>query len=150
MEGHEYNVLLAENSEHDVRAIRRIWERLSFENKMWVVQDGQECLDYLYRREMYADPRESPRPRLLLLDLNMPNVDGFQVLTRLKSDPNLKFLPIVVLSSSNLEADVERSYDLGAAAYVVKPPRLDDLAEIIGNLYGFFARVELPSNFVNG
>lgn len=150
MGGREYIILLAEDSEHEVRAIRRVWEKLCVENQVRVVHDGQECMDYLCRQGRYEDPASSPRPRLLLLDLNMPNLDGFQVLTRLKADPNLKFLPIIVLSSSNLETDVERSYDLGAAAYIVKPPRLDDLTEVIRNLHGFLNHIELPANFVNG
>lgn len=150
MESQEYIVLLAEDSEHEVRAVRRVWDRLCVESKMRVVQDGQECLDYLHRRGKYSDPATCPRPRLLLLDLNMPKVDGFEVLTQLKSDPDLKFLPVVVLSSSSLETDVERSYDLGAAAYLVKPPHLDDLSEVIGKLHAFLEHIELPANFING
>lgn len=150
MEGQDYIVLLAEDSEHEVRAVRRVWEKLCFESKMRVVQDGQECLDYLRRRGKFSDPAASPRPRLLLLDLNMPKLDGFQVLSQLKSDPDLKFLPVVVLSSSNLETDVERSYDLGAAAYIVKPPHIDGLSDVIGKLHAFLEHIELPANFING
>lgn len=137
-------VLMAEDSEHDVRAVRRVWERSAIRNPLRVVRNGQECLDYLLRRGDYADPSSSPRPGILLLDLNMPLVDGFEVLRSIKEIPGLRRMPVVVLTTSSRDEDLARSYDLGANAYMTKPVGMEKLGEALERLHLFWELVELP------
>src|SRR5207245_4812530 len=105
---------------------------------------GEQTLDYLYRRKSYAD-RATGRPALVLLDLKMPKVDGIEVLRQIKSDPALKTIPVVVLTSSREEQDLIRSYNLGVNAYVVKPVDFRDFMHAVKLVGGFWAVLnELP------
>jgi DNA-binding response OmpR family regulator len=108
-----------------------------------VVRDGAEALDYLYRRGSYA-ARAEHDPLLILLDLKLPKVDGLQVLRQLKSDDRLKLIPVVMLTSSNEEKDVIRSYNLGVNAYVVKPVDFDEFAAAIRQLGLFWTITNRP------
>jgi CheY-like chemotaxis protein len=108
-----------------------------------VVRDGSEALDYLRRRNRYAD-RLAGNPALFLLDLKMPKVDGIDVLRAVKSDPRLRSIPVVVLTSSREERDLVHSYDLGVNAYVVKPVAFPDFVEAVKLLGGFWAVLNEP------
>jgi CheY-like chemotaxis protein len=114
-------------------------------NPMHQVEDGQELMDYLRGVGAYAG-RNMPRPGLILLDLNMPRKDGRQVLMEIKSDPQLKHIPVVVLTTSKNEEDVWRSYDLGASSFITKPVTFDRLVEIVRalGLY-WFDIAQLPN-----
>ncbi len=127
-------ILLVEDNPDHVLIIKRALEMNNVLNEVRVVEDGQEALDYLYRRGKYADPDAAPRPGLILLDIKLPKVDGFEVLRRIKSDAVLKMIPIIMLTSSEQEADIVRSYLNGANSYVVKPIRFDDFIEKVREL----------------
>jgi CheY-like chemotaxis protein len=127
-------ILLVEDNPDHVLIIKRALEMNNVLNEVRVVEDGQEALDYLYRRGKYADPDAAPRPGLILLDIKLPKVDGFEVLKRIKSDAVLKMIPIIMLTSSEQEADIVKSYLNGANSYVVKPIRFDDFIEKVREL----------------
>lgn len=113
-------------------------------NTFRCVEDGQELMDYLTRRGKYA-LQDAPRPGLILLDLNMPRKDGRQALKEIKSDPDLRRIPVVILTTSKTEEDVLRSYDLGANSFITKPVTFDRLVDIVRTLGNYwFEVVELP------
>lgn len=137
-------VLMAEDSEHDVRAVQRVWTKSGIRNPLVVVKDGEECLDYLLRRGEYENPEQSPRPGVLLLDINLPKVDGFEVLNRIKQTPGLKRMPVVMLTTSSRDEDRTRSYDLGANAYMTKPVGMEKLTQTLLAFNVFWQLVNLP------
>lgn len=103
-------------------------------NDLRFVEDGEELLDYLRRRGRYSDPDAAPRPGLILLDLNMPKKDGRQALQEIKADPELRRIPIVVLTTSRAEEDILRTYDLGANSFIPKPVTFDGLVSLVRGL----------------
>jgi CheY-like chemotaxis protein len=114
-------------------------------NQLRFVEDGEELLDYLRHRGKYADPTTAPHPGLILLDLNMPRKDGREALAEIKSDPHLRRIPVVILTTSKAEEDILRSYDLGANSYITKPVTFEGLATTIRVLGQYwFQIVELP------
>ena len=139
-------VLLAEDSEHDVISTKRAWKRYSIRNPLRIVRDGEECLDYLYRRGKYSGPGLAPSPGLLLLDLKMPRMGGLEVLEHIRSDPRLRRLPIVILTTSREEEDRLESYDLGVNAYIVKPVDFEGFSQAIQDINVFWELVELPDS----
>jgi CheY-like chemotaxis protein len=137
------HVLLAEDNVHDVELTLTALRANNLANEVVVVRDGAEALDYLRRRGAYAE-RDLGHPALMLLDLKMPRVDGLEVLRHVKSDPELRLIPIVVLTSSREEQDLLRSYDLGVNAYVVKPVDFHDFVDAVKVLGGFWAVLNEP------
>ncbi len=136
-------ILLVEDDPKDVELTLSALADNSIANEVVVTRDGTEALDYLYRRGSYA-ARADRDPVLILLDIKLPKVDGLQVLHQLKSDDRLKALPIVMLTSSNEEKDVVRSYNLGVNAYVVKPVDFDEFAAAIKQLGLFWMIINRP------
>jgi CheY-like chemotaxis protein len=136
-------VLLAEDNVHDVELTLTALRANNLVNEVVVVRDGAEALDYLRRRGPHAQ-RDPGHPALILLDLKMPKVDGLEVLRHVKSDPELRVIPIVVLTSSREEQDLLRSYDLGVNAYVVKPVDFHDFVDAVKVLGGFWAVLNEP------
>jgi CheY-like chemotaxis protein len=126
-------ILLAEDSVQDIELTLNALAEHAMGNFVAVARDGAEALDYLYRRGKYA-AREDGDPVLMLLDLKMPKVDGLEVLRTVKSDPRLRVIPVVVLTSSREEQDVVRSYELGVNAYVVKPVEYDKFLRAVRDL----------------
>ncbi|HEX5083742.1 MAG TPA: response regulator [Blastocatellia bacterium] len=126
-------ILLVEDDPKDVELTLSALADNNITNEVAVTRDGAEALDYLYQRGCYA-ARAAHDPLLILLDLKLPKVDGLQVLRQLKSDDRLKLIPVVMLTSSNEEKDVIRSYNLGVNAYVVKPVDFDEFAAAIRQL----------------
>jgi two-component system, response regulator len=112
-------------------------------NEVVVLRDGAEALDYLYRRGEFAH-RTDAQPAVILLDLKMPRVDGLEVLQQIKSDPELKLIPVVMMTSSREEQDVVRSYELGVNAYVVKPVHFEQFVEAVRQMGGFWALLNQP------
>jgi CheY-like chemotaxis protein len=136
------DVLLVEDDQGDVLMTREAFEHYKIRNVLHVVPDGEEALRFLRRQGEYAD---APRPGLILLDLNMPRVDGRQVLAEIKSDPQLSTIPVVVLTTSEAEEDILRSYELHANAYVSKPVDFDRFVEVVRRIDDFFVTVvKLP------
>jgi CheY-like chemotaxis protein len=138
-----HTILLAEDNANDVELTLTALNENHLANEIVVVRDGVEALDYLYRRNAYAG-RPAGNPGLVLLDLKMPRVDGLEVLRTIKSDPNLKTIPVVALTSSRHEQDLIASYDLGVNAYVVKPVDFHEFIEAVKLLGGFWAIVQPP------
>jgi CheY-like chemotaxis protein len=117
----EVEILLAEDSIDDATLTIRALTKSGFSNKLQHVKDGAEALDYLYCKGMYASRNILKHPKLILLDLKMPKVTGMQVLEKIKSDPDLKSIPVVILTSSKEDPDIKKCYELGANSYIVKP-----------------------------
>jgi CheY-like chemotaxis protein len=140
-------ILMADDDPEDCQLAREALEESRLANDFHTVADGEELLDYLYHRGKFSDPATSPRPGLILLDLNMPRLDGREALSVIKADPELRSIPIVVLTTSQAEEDVYRSYDLGANSYVTKPVTFDALVQLTKVLTQYwFHIVELPPN----
>lgn len=136
-------ILLAEDSPQDVELTLNALAEQNIGNSVAVARDGAEALDYLYKRGKFTD-RENGNPVLLLLDLKMPKVDGFEVLRQIKSDDRLKTIPVVVLTSSREEKDLITSYRLGVNAYVVKPVDFEQFVGAVKDLGLFWLVVNEP------
>ncbi|MCX4741349.1 response regulator [Streptomyces antibioticus] len=132
------DVLLVEDDPGDELMTREAFEDNKIGNTLHVVRDGEEALDFLYRRGAHTG---APRPDLILLDLNLPKYDGRQVLEKIKSDPALSHIPVVVLTTSAAEEDILRSYKLHANAYVTKPVDLDQFIAAVRQIDDFFVQV---------
>ena len=144
MSSETYVVLMAEDSKHDVLATRRAWKQHHIKNPLYVVKDGEECLDYLFRRGKYSEPGSAPRAGILLLDVNMPKMNGLAVLERIRADEQLRRLPVIILTTSDLEEDRVRSYDLGANAFIRKPVGFDSFSNALKATNIFWELTELP------
>ena len=136
-------ILLAEDNPNDVELTLAALRENHLANEVVVVRDGSEALDYLYRRNAFAS-RGGGNPALVLLDLKMPKVDGIEVLRQVKSDPAIRTIPIVVLTSSREEQDLVTSYDFGVNAYVVKPVDFPEFVQAVRLLGGFWAVLNEP------
>ena len=136
-------ILLAEDSEQDVELTLAALEEYNLANEVVVARDGAEALDYLYQRGKFAG--EASRPVVVMLDLKMPRVDGLEVLRQMKSDPELKRIPVVMVTSSREEQDLVRSYELGVNAYVVKPVDFQKFVESIKQVGFFWAVINEPA-----
>lgn len=136
-------ILLAEDSQKDVELTLAALEEHNLMNKVDVVSDGAEALDYLYCRGKYRDRAPEP-PVVVLLDLKMPKVDGLEVLRTIKQDPQLRALPVVMLTSSREERDLVESYKVGVNAYVVKPVEFQRFVHAIKDLGAFWAVINEP------
>ncbi len=138
-------VLLVEDDPGDQELTRRALADGVPDADLRVVSDGEEALDYLHQRGPYADPADAPRPDLVLLDLNMPKLDGREVLRRIAQAPSLQAIPIVMLTTSQRDLDIEESYRLGCSSFVTKPDDVDSLIRIIRRLGEYwFDLVQLP------
>lgn len=136
-------VLLVEDNPKDLELTLIAFEKSQLANDVVVVRDGAEALDYLFRRGQFAD-RTPGHPAVVLLDLKLPKVDGKQVLELIKSDPNLRSVPVVVLTSSREELDLIQSYNAGVNAYVVKPVEFKEFIDAIQDLGMFWAVLNEP------
>ena len=136
-------ILLVEDSAQDVELTLAALDENHLANEVIVVRDGVEALDYLLRREGFAD-RPTGQPGVVLLDLKMPKVDGLEVLREMKSNPELKHIPVVMMTSSREEQDLIRSYALGVNAYVVKPVDFEQFVQSVQQLGFFWAVVNEP------
>ena len=132
------HVLLVEDDPGDVLMTKEAFEYYKLRNVLHVVTDGEQALHFLRRTGGYAD---APRPGLILLDLNLPRLDGLEVLAELKADPVLKVIPVVILTTSQAEQDILRSYALHANAYVSKPVDFETFMEVIRQIDNFFVTV---------
>jgi two-component system, chemotaxis family, response regulator Rcp1 len=136
-------ILLVEDNPGDVRLTREALKEAKFRNTLQVVGDGVEALAYLRRQGQYSD---AVRPHLVMLDLNMPRMDGRALLAAIKSDPNLMRIPVVVLSSSEAESDIARAYELHANCYVTKPVDIDHFLTVVKSIEEFWVEiVKLPA-----
>ncbi len=130
-------ILLVEDNFEHLRLTKYILQQNKVPGELFVVRDGQEAIDYLYRKNRFVDPLASPRPDLILLDFNIPRVDGKEVLKTIKADASLKDIPVVVVSSSSREEDMTYAHDAGASAYISKSLAFEDLSVALGSIQKF-------------
>jgi len=140
-------ILMADDDPDDRLLVQDAFDDIRLANPLVFVEDGIGLMDYLHRRGEYAHLAGTPLPGLILLDLNMPKKDGREALKEIKSDPALRTIPIVVLTTSNAEEDILRTYDLGTNSFIVKPVTFDKLVEIIRKVTQYWLEiVRLPPN----
>lgn len=138
-------ILLADDDADDRMLTKEALAESRLANDLRFVEDGEQLMDYLHRRGKFASPQVSPWPGLILLDLNMPRKDGREALREIKSNPNLRHIPIVVLTTSKAEEDIYRTYDLGVNSFITKPVTFDGLVSVMRGLGRYwFEIVELP------
>lgn len=136
-------ILLVEDNPNDEEMTLEAFAECRLANEVVVVRDGQEALDYLYHQGDYAE-RQSGSPAVILLDLKLPKINGMEVLRRIKSDPELRTIPVVIMTSSREERDVEEGYQLGVNAYVVKPVDFPSFVESVKDMGVFWALINHP------
>lgn len=135
---HTVEILLAEDSLHDAELTIRELKKHNMANNLVHVKDGEEALDFIFGRGKYIDHMDTIHfPKVILLDIQMPKLNGMEVLKEIKSDPRTQSIPVVILTSSKEHPDVQRCYELGANSYIVKPVNFEGFAESIRNL-GFY------------
>lgn len=145
IEGKVITILLADDDPDDRKLTQDAFVENRLVNVLHCVEDGEELMEYLRRQGRYVDQKDAPLPGLILLDLNMPRKDGREALKEIKADPELRRIPIVVLTTSKAEEDIVRTYDLGVNSYVTKPVTFKSLVELIKILGRYwFEVVELP------
>jgi len=135
-------ILLVEDNEADAELALRAFRRRKLSNPVYVVGDGEEALDYIHRRGKFAE--DAPVPSVILLDLRIPKVDGLDVLRQLKEDAIYRNVPVVVLTTSAEDRDVRRSYELGAASYIVKPVEFEKFQEVVERIDLYWMVTNLP------
>ena len=144
-------ILLADDDEEDRMLACDALAESRLSNDITCVTDGEDLMDYLHRRGKYAPPAEAPRPGLILLDLNMPKKDGREALREIKSDPDLRQISVVVLTTSKAEEDIYSSYDSGASSFISKPVTFEGLVEVMKGLGRYwFEIVDLPRQHEQG
>lgn len=137
-------ILLVEDNPNDVELTLHALKKNNLANRIHVVRDGAEALDFVFGSGVYAGRRLEDRPKVILLDLKLPLVDGLEVLERIKSDPRTRTIPVVVLTSSREEPDIARSYTLGANSYIVKPVDFHKFTEAVQNLGLYWLLLNQP------
>jgi CheY-like chemotaxis protein len=134
-------IMLVEDDANDVLLIQRAFKKAGLGDALKIVNDGQQAVEYLSGHGEHSDRTSFPLPFLVLLDLKMPGMDGFEVLHWLRSKPDLKRLLVVVLTSSNLQSDVDRAYELGANSYLVKPVEFSDMVHMIQRFEAYWSEI---------
>ena len=138
-------ILLADDDADDRMMASDALEESRLANDLRCVEDGEELMDYLHRRGKFAPPNDAPRPGLILLDLNMPRKDGREALKEIKAEPELRSIPVIVLTTSKAEEDIYRTYDLGVNSFITKPVNFESLVAVMKALGKYwFEIVELP------
>jgi CheY-like chemotaxis protein len=138
---------MADDDADDRMMTQEAFQESHLANDLRFVEDGVELMDYLNRRGKYSDPSAAPRPGLILLDLNMPRKDGREALEEIKQDPNLRGIPVVVMTTSKEEEDIHRSYQLHVNSYITKPVTFEALVNVVKVLGRYWLEiVELPKN----
>ena len=141
-------ILLVDDSQEDVLVLKRACLKVGIDVQFHCVCDGQEAVDYLEGKGHFEDRNAHPLPRIILLDLKMPKMDGFDVLRWMQEHPALRRLPVTVLTSSGLDKDVDRAYDLGANSYVIKPDSLRGYTDMVETLHKYWTELNRPCSVV--
>lgn len=140
-------ILMADDDPDDRQLTKEAFVEAKLSNDLRFVEDGVELMEYLNRQGRYADPASSPRPGIILLDLNMPRKDGREALQELKADPRFRMIRVIIMTTSKAEEDILRTYNLSAASYITKPVTFDSLVDVIRTLGKYWLEiVELPEN----
>ena len=146
---HPITILLVDDDDEDLLMTQEALRESRLGNDLRTAHDGEELMDYLLRRGQYVDPSESPTPGLILLDLNMPKKDGREALAEIKGHPDLRKIPVIVLTTSKAEEDIFRTYDLGVSSFITKPVTFAGLVEAMKVLTQYWLEiVELPTGRV--
>lgn len=140
----EVEILMVEDNPSDVELTLRALKKHNLANRIHVVKDGEEALQYIFATDQYADRNVNSVPKVILLDLKLPKVDGLEVLRRLKGDERTRVIPVVVLTSSREERDVVESYRLGVNSYIVKPVDFDKFVESVAELGLYWLLLNQP------
>jgi CheY-like chemotaxis protein len=142
-------ILLVEDNPADQQLTIRAFRQGKIKTKLHIAIDGQEAMDYLLHQDKFNNVKEFPRPDLILLDINMPRKDGKQVLKEIRSNADIKMIPVVMLTTSDQEKDIMDSYNLGVNAYISKPVRINDFLNVVGKLEEFWFTLSLlPPNHI--
>ena len=140
-------ILCADDDEEDRMLMMDAWKEGRVANDLHMVEDGEELMDYLHRRGKFTDLAGKPLPGMILLDLNMPRKDGREALREIKSDPQFRRIPVIVLTTSKAEEDIFRAYDLGVNSFIVKPVTFGSLVDVTQTLGRYWLEiVELPEH----
>jgi CheY-like chemotaxis protein len=143
---HPITILLVDDDEEDLLMTKEALQESRLGNDLRTAHDGEELMDYLLRRGQYLEPSSAPKPGLILLDLNMPKKDGREALAEIKADPQLRNIPVIVLTTSKAEEDIFRTYDLGVSSFITKPVTFAGLVEAMKVLTQYWLEiVELPN-----
>jgi len=139
------NILLVEDNPTDVEVIQEVFKFIGSKNRLFMTKDGEEALNFLYHRGKYQDTSLAPVPDLILLDIRMPKIDGLEVLRVIKSDENLKRIPVLILTVSDRDADIRRAYEYGANSYIAKPIEFQGFANILTKIEEYWLTIaKLP------
>ena len=145
MQKHEViDILMVEDNPQDVELTLRALKKNHIANPIHIAEDGAEALDYIFCRGAYLDREATEMPKVILLDLKLPKISGLEVLKLIKSDPRTRLIPVVVVTSSREDPDIQAAYDLGANSYVVKPVHFDAFMETMKNLGYFWLLINQP------
>lgn len=143
--GKQFRILYADDDEDDRMLVEEALKETPMQNNIQFVEDGEELLDFLNNRGQFEDTEKYPKPGLILLDLNMPRMDGREALAEIKADPDLRSIPIIVLTTSHGEDDIQETYNLGVNSYITKPVAYDSLVKIVKTVTKYwFYTVKLP------
>jgi CheY-like chemotaxis protein len=148
-DNHIVELLLVEDNPRDLELALRALHKANFTNRIRVARDGAEALDFIFCEGAYADRQMAEGPKVILLDLKLPKVDGLEVLKRLKSDPRTRLIPVVMLTSSKEQSDVVESYQLGVNSYIVKPVNFERFAEAMTQLGLYWLLLNQPPGVVD-
>ena len=140
------DILIVEDNPHDVELTLRSLKKQNLANNIFVAEDGVNALDFIFCRNEYAGRNISQVPRVILLDLKLPKVNGFEVLSAIKKDERTKFIPVVIVTSSNQDPDIKTAYALGANSYVVKPVDFESFSEAVTRLGLYWLLINKPAN----
>lgn len=143
------HLLLVEDNPDHAELILNCLQECHGELNVNHLTDGERALDYLMRRGDFADPESSPRPEVIVLDLRMPKIDGLEVIRRLKASPDLKRIPVVVLTTSKAQIDVAKAYDLHANSYLLKPDDFEELRSLLNSLDKYWLHLNHPPNLTS-
>ncbi len=143
MSGGSQTILVVEDSDDDFYALTRAFRKSGLRNAVHRCSNGDQAVDYLFRRGAFSDPETSPRPGVVLLDLNLPGLDGRDVLKAVKADPDLRKIPVIVLTTSRAEQDIEGCYAQGANTYIQKPVDLKGFFQAIARLKDYWYEVAI-------
>ena len=151
MNKYDIPILLVEDDDDDIRLTQRAFTKGRITNKMYVVRDGEEAMDFLEHKGKYSDPSEAPRPGIILLDLNMPKMGGREVLERIKTSEQLRTIPVIILTTSESDKDVLESYRNGANTFITKPVEFGKFVDAVVTLGKYWLSIaELPQEEMAG
>jgi CheY-like chemotaxis protein len=145
-EEHKFiHILLVEDNPDDIDITKRAIKEAKIINKFWIARDGQEALDFLQHNGAYSDPATSPKPGLILLDINLPKLNGVDVLRTIKQDPNLRRIPVVMLTVSKRDEDIINSYDNGCSSFIQKPVNFDNFIAVVKEISLYWGLLNISS-----